>query len=136
MSVRTFRDADARAVVALWKRAGIDRPWLHLAAEIREKRTRDRSLFLVAVEDGAIVGAVMGAYDGRRGWVYHLATERRQQREGIGAALMAELERGMKRRGVAKVNLQVRHDNREVVRFYSSIGYRDARLTSMEKWLR
>jgi ribosomal protein S18 acetylase RimI-like enzyme len=116
VQLRRYRDADEQAVLALWERADINRPWLDLPAEISEKRKRDRSLFLVAVHAGSVVGSVMGAYDGRRGWVYHLATEPKQQRRGIGRALMAELERRMARLGVVKVNLQVRADNLAVTR--------------------
>jgi len=135
LKIRTFRDADTDAVVELWKRAGIDRPWLDLRAEIREKRRRDRSLFLVAVEGERLVGAVMGAYDGRRGWVYHLATDPALEGRGVGTSLMDELERRMARLGIKKVNLQVRADNTAVIGFYERRGYRDDRLTSLSKWL-
>ena len=64
--VRGYRQADEEGVLALWGRAGINRPWLDLRAEIAAKRRRDRSLFVVAVEGAGVVGAVMGAYDGRR----------------------------------------------------------------------
>lgn len=134
--VRTYRDSDQEAVLALWERAGVNRPWLNLRGEIAEKRRRDRSLFLVATDGDAMVGAVMGAYDGRRGWVYHLAVQPSWQRDGIGRALMEELERRMLRLGVSKVNLQVRADNRIATGFYERLGYQDERLTSFGKQLR
>lgn len=133
--VRTFREADRDAVLALWERAGINRPWLDLAAEITAKRRRDRSLFLVAIASSQLVGAVMGAFDGRRGWVYHLAVEPAAQGHGIGRALMAALEARMRRRGVTKLNLQVRAGNEAVLGFYARLGYVDEQLTSMSKRL-
>lgn len=135
MKLRTYRDRDREDVVALWEATGIARPWLDLRAEIREKRRRDRTLFLVATVRGAIVGAVMGAYDGRRGWVYHLAVAPTRQRRGIGKALMAALEARMAHLGVIKVNLQVRTDNAAVEAFYTGMGYADDRVTSFGKWL-
>ena len=123
-------------MLALWRRAGIDRPWLDLRAEIAEKRNRDRSLFLVAEASRTVVGAVMGAYDGRRGWVYHLAVEPERQRQGLGRLLMLALEQRMCRRGVTKINLQVRHDNLEVCRFYERLGYANEQLVSFGKRLR
>ncbi|MBM2812932.1 MAG: acetyltransferase [Chloroflexi bacterium] len=135
MQIRTFRPSDEAAVIALWERAGIDRPWLDLHAEVAEKRRRDRSLFLVAVDHAEIIGAVMGAYDGRRGWVYHLAVDPPQQRRGLGNKLMEALEHRMLRLGVRKVNLQVRADNPGVASFYEGLGYVDEQLTSFGKWL-
>ena len=89
----------------------------------------DGSLFLVAVDGDA----VMGAYDGPRGWVYHLAVTPEQRKAGIGRLLMESLEQRMRERGVAKVNLQVRADNIDVVAFYDGLGYADEPLTSMGK---
>lgn len=131
--IRSYRTNDEAAVLALWRRAGIDRRWLDLRAEIGEKRKRDRSLFLVAESSHAVVGAVMGAYDGRRGWVYHLAVEPERQRQGVGRLLMLALEQRMHRRGVTKINLQVRHDNLEVCAFYERLGYLDEHLVSFGK---
>lgn len=136
MKVRVYRDSDEEAVLSLWDRAGIGRPWLDLRAEIHEKRKRDRSLFLVAVDGALVVGAVMGAYDGRRGWVYHIAADPSLHRLGIGRALMEDLERRMLRAGVNKINLQVRADNGDVIGFYERLGYSDEHLTSMGKWIR
>ncbi|MFM7197917.1 MAG: GNAT family acetyltransferase [Chloroflexota bacterium] len=135
MKIRTYRDGDREGVVTLWETTGIARPWLDLRAEIREKRRRDRKLFLVATVRGSIIGAVMGAYDGRRGWVYHLAIAPAQQRRGVGTAMMAALESRMARVGVIKVNLQVRTDNAAVEAFYLGLGYADDRVTSYGKWL-
>lgn len=135
MRVRPFRVSETEAVLSLWERSEISRPWLDLRAEIVEKMKRDRSLFLVAEDAGVVIGVVMGAYDGRRGWVYHLAVEPDLRRHGIGRLLMRELEDRMARMGVVKVNLQVRHDNLAVVGFYDALGYRDERLTSMGKRL-
>jgi len=133
--VRRYRDGDESDVIALWERTGINRPWLDLRAEISEKRRRDRSLFLVAVDGVRLVGTVMGAYDGRRGWVYHLAVEPAYHGAGIGRRLMAELERKMAALGVSKINLQVRVDNASVIGFYERLGYVDEHLTSFGKRL-
>ncbi|HET7011627.1 MAG TPA: hypothetical protein VFI11_12700, partial [Anaerolineales bacterium] len=75
MLLRTFVWDDLEAVLDLWGSAG---PGVHLGPsdrplEIRKKIERDPDLFLVAEEEGQIVGAVMGGFDGRRGLVYHLA---------------------------------------------------------------
>jgi ribosomal protein S18 acetylase RimI-like enzyme len=136
VQIRPFEVADADRVLHLWDDAGIGRPWLDLRHEIAEKMERDADLFLVAEDDGNVVGCVMGAYDGRRGWIYHLAVDSPLQRRGIGRLLMEAVENAMRKRGITKVNLQVRHDNQQVVDFYAALGYVDEELRSFGKWLR
>jgi ribosomal protein S18 acetylase RimI-like enzyme len=135
VQIRPFEVADAEHVLRLWHNAGIGRPWLDLRHEIAEIRAHDAGLFFVAEDRGNIIGCVMGAYDGRRGWIYHLAVESSLQRRRIGSALMEKVENAMRERGIAKVNLQVRHDNQRVVEFYASLGYVDEELRSFGKWL-
>ena len=57
------------------------------------KLTRDPALFLVARDPaGRILGTVMGGWDGRRAYVYHLVVLPERRRQGIADALMDELE--------------------------------------------
>jgi ribosomal protein S18 acetylase RimI-like enzyme len=137
MSVTTllYNARDREAVLDLWRESGIDRPWLDLEAEIDAMLQHDGSLFLIAVDDSQIVGAVMGAFDGRRGYIYHLAVQSDRRGDGTGWLLMERLEDLMRDRGVGKVNLQVRSDNAEVVEFYRRLGYVDDQLVSMGKRL-
>jgi ribosomal protein S18 acetylase RimI-like enzyme len=122
--IRLYEDTDERAVSALWTEALPDSaPHNDPTAAIRRKLAVDRDLFFVAVVDAAVVGTVMGGYDGHRGWVYSLAVDPRQRRRGIGAALVRRLEEALAERGCLKVNLQVRATNAGVVAFYEKLGY-------------
>lgn len=122
--VRTYTPADREAVIALWERTGIARPWNDLGAEIDRHQRCDPQLLLVAeAPDGTLAGAVMGGWDGRRGWVYHLAVDAGWRRQGIGRALLAEVERRLAAMGCPKVMLMVREDNAGVVDFYARTGY-------------
>ena len=56
--------------------------------ELQKKLARDPDLFLVAEEDGQIIGTVIGGYDGRRGLLYHLAVAASFRGRGIGSRLM------------------------------------------------
>jgi ribosomal protein S18 acetylase RimI-like enzyme len=123
MKIREFADADADEVVALWRRCGLTRPWNDPHKDIARKRAVQPDLFLVAELDGAIVGSVMGGYDGHRGWVYYLAADESRRRSGLGRALMAEVEARLRRLGCAKINLQVRSDNPSVLDFYAKLGF-------------
>jgi len=127
MQVREFADADEDRVVALWTHCGLVRPWNDPRKDIARKRGVQRELFLVAELDGAIVGSVMGGYDGHRGWVNYLAVDPAHRRSGLGRVLMAEVEARLRRLGCPKINLQVRTDNSVALGFYERLGYlRDA----------
>ena len=135
MLIRTFEMRDYEQVVALWRAAGIS---LHLsddATGIEHKIERDPELFIVGELDGQIVGAVLGCYDGRRGWVNHLAVAPDYQRNGLGTMLMAALEVRFKAVGCVKINLLIEPDNSGVQRFYDGIGYTRDELVFMEKTL-
>jgi ribosomal protein S18 acetylase RimI-like enzyme len=87
------------------------------------KLQRDPDLFLVAEENDDIVGVVMGAWDGRRGWINHLAVKLTYQRSGIGSRLIRELEERLAKKGARKVNAQVYQWNKRSIEFFKAAGY-------------
>ncbi len=135
MQIRGFEMADYDAVIALWRVAGLQLSRSDDRAGIIHKLERDADLFLVAIENDALVGAVMGAYDGRRAWVYHLATHPSHQGYGFGAAMIAQLEERLRSKGCQKVNLLIEPDNAQVQHFYEKLNYQRDDLIFMEKWL-
>jgi ribosomal protein S18 acetylase RimI-like enzyme len=136
MLVRAYREADEQEVVSLWREVFPDAPWWNdPALDIRRKLAVQRDLFLVAEDEGRVVGTAMGGYDGHRGWVYYVAVLPGSRRRGTGTALMRELEERLTRLGCRKLNLQVRTSNASVVDFYRSLGYTTQELISMGKLL-
>jgi ribosomal protein S18 acetylase RimI-like enzyme len=132
--IRTFQPADAQEVIELWRRCGLTRPWNDPHADIERKLRVQPELFLVAELDGDVVGSAMG-YDGHRGWIYYFGVEPGLRRNGIGAALMAEVERRVAALGCPKINLQVRTGNVEAVEFYRALGFAPDDVSSMGKRL-
>jgi ribosomal protein S18 acetylase RimI-like enzyme len=135
MEIRPFEDADENAVIALWERCGLVRPWNDPHKDIARKRRLQRELFLVCVEGGTIVAAEMAGYDGHRGWINYLAVDPAQRRKGFGRALMAEAERRLAELGCPKINLQVRRENLEAMAFYERLGFREDAVASYGKRL-
>ena len=118
-------ETDFDAVLALWRRAG---PGIKLGpsdepAEIIRKLTRDPDLFLVAASGRRVVGAVLGGWDGRRGYVYHLAVDAPFRGRKIGAALMEELEARLRFKGCSRMNLLIRQEGAAAVPFYERLGW-------------
>ena len=94
--------------------------------ETLKKLERDPELFLVAEIDREIIGTIIGAFDGRRGMIYHLAVHKDFRGQGIGATLLAEVEQRLKAKGCLKCLMHVLDDNAEAIEFYKNQGWRHA----------
>lgn len=116
-------DADVAALVSLWERAGLTRPWNDPHADIALARRGPHSTILVAKEGDALVGSVMVGHDGHRGWIYYLAVEPERQRQGLGSLLLTAAEDWLRARAVPKLMLLVRPDNADVRAFYHAEGF-------------
>lgn len=123
ITMRPIEDGDVDAVIALWHRAGLTRPWNDPARDIAFARAQLNSDVLVGVVDGAPVATVMVGHDGHRGIVYYVAVDPKHRRKGLGRAVMRAAEAWLVARGVWKLNLVVRPENDGVRAFYESLGY-------------
>lgn len=115
---------DYAVVHVVWQRSGL---WMRPSDGPREtllKLARDPGLFLVARDgEGRVVGTVMGGWDGRRAYVYHLAVLPELTRRGIASALMDELEARFRALGAVKAKLQILTDNHASKAFFAARGY-------------
>jgi len=123
MKIREFRIEDYPIVRDLWQTAGLTlRPGDELE-DVKLKLQRDPELFLVAEQNDEIVGSIIGGWDGRRGWIYHLAVKPQYQRKRTGANLVQEVEKRLLAKGAKKVNAQVYKWNERSSEFFKAIGY-------------
>ena len=81
----------------------------------------------MAVEGDRIVGSALGGWDGRRGWIYHVATAESHRRRGIGRDLVRRAESRLAELGAPKVNLVVRDGDDDAAGFWKALGYEPAR---------
>jgi ribosomal protein S18 acetylase RimI-like enzyme len=136
MEICTFRESDEQAVIDLWRAVSLSSaPHNDPATSLHKKLAVDRDLLLVAEVGGAVIGTVIGGYDGHRGWVYAVAVHSDHRRRGAGSALMRRIEAALAERGCLKVNLQVVASNLGAVAFYEKIGYSVEERVSMGKRL-
>ncbi len=122
-SIRTAAPADTDAIIALWDEAGLTRPWNDPRKDLERHAKVSADLLLVADDDDRVVGTVMAAYDGHRGWLYYLASAADRRGEGIGRGLVVEAEHRLLALGCPKVQLMVRPGNEGVFGFYDALGY-------------
>lgn len=113
MTVEDFEEvASVWEEAELWPHVGEDRDWFEKAI------ARNPGCALLWREDGKIVGTVIGAWDGLRGWIYHLAVLKAHRNRGIGGALLAAAEDRLWRLGVRQINLMVYEENGFAESFY------------------
>jgi ribosomal protein S18 acetylase RimI-like enzyme len=121
--IRPFEVDDTEPVVALWRAAGLTRPWNDPYRDIERKLAVQPELFLVAEDADAVVGTAMAGYDGHRGWLYYLAVSPDRQGSGIGTALVREVEERLLALGCPKLNLQVRGGDERLLAYYRGLGF-------------
>jgi ribosomal protein S18 acetylase RimI-like enzyme len=135
LTIAPIADADFDAVVELWTRCDLLRPWNDARSDIAFARNRPNSEVLVGRQDGAIVAAVLVGHDGHRGSVYYVAVDPDLRSKGFGRAMMSAAESWLRQRGIAKLNLMVRAENRKVRSFYDALGYGEQERVVYAKWL-
>ena len=135
LTIGPMADGDLAAVIALWQRCDLTRPWNDPAADIALARRGPSSDVLVARRGGAVIASVLVGHDGHRGWFYYVAVDPDARNEGIGRAIMAAAESWLTERGIAKAQLMVRPDNNAVRAFYEALGYGEQPRVLFAKWL-
>jgi len=135
MLIRPYRSQDEGAIISLWERCELTRPWNNPSRDIARKLQVRPEWFLVGEVEGRIVATVMAGYEGHRGWLNYLAVAPEEQRQGWGRAIVAEAERLLQEAGCPKINLQVRATNAAAIEFYRRLGYGVDEVLSMGKRL-
>lgn len=123
ISLRSFEERDADAVVALWRACGLVVPWNDPYADIARKCAFEGGLFTVGLVADRIAGSVMAGWEGHRGWLNYLAVAPDHRGRGFGRLLVRHAEAQLAELGCPKVNLQVRAGNRSAIGFYRALGY-------------
>lgn len=135
LAVSAMGDADVSAVVALWERCELTRPWNDPSADIARARGKASSDILVGRDGETIAATVMVGHDGHRGWVYYVAVDPDQHNRGHGREIMAAAEDWLRERGIEKLQLLVRADNTRVQAFYETLDFEEQERIVYAKWL-
>lgn len=123
MRIRSGRRADLNDVAELWEDCGLVPAFRGFRNELQRKLLRDPDLFVVAVEDGRVLGAATGGFDGRVTYVGRMAVHPDIRRQGIGRQLVAELRRRLAAAGAPPGELLVMDDHAPGRAFWEGLGY-------------
>lgn len=136
MKIKLIKSEDFEELLTLWNGAGLS--VVNIEREQQEflmllKFNPDSCL--VATVNNKIVGSVMGAFNGRRVWIYHLAILPEWQKNDYGSKLLKTVEKIYKKMGATKILLGISLNNLSTCSFYEKSGYsimNDAILMSKE----
>ena len=123
MIIKEFSMKYYTDVIQIWRESGISVGSSDTKGEIKKVLDRNPNLFLVGILDNSIIAVVIGAFDGRRGYVHHLAVSPKHQNKGYGRMLMEELNERFRILNVHKIHLFIEKYNEAVINFYKKLGW-------------
>lgn len=136
MKIKLIKLGDFTKLLTLWNEAGLSVVnFKNEQKELQMLLKLNPESCLVAAVNKKIVGSIIGAFNGRRVWIYHLAIHPEWQNKGIGSKLLKRVEKIFKKKGATKILLGVSFDNLSTCSFYEKNGYsimNDAVLMSKE----
>jgi len=129
IEIRPYEERDERGWLICRLLAFFDTAFFD-AVEREKERYDKHAIELVAEENGTIVGLLdlecesdgLSARPGAGGMIWHLATHPEHQRQGVGAALLAEAEHQARERGLARLEAWTR-DDAPTQRWYERHGF-------------
>jgi AAA+ superfamily predicted ATPase len=119
--LRDLDDARLEGAVRLWEESVEGRPAAFSLAEVLAALTRHEP-GLVAVVGDEVIGAIAAAVDGNRAWIVRWAVAPTWRRRGVGAALLAGLERRLASLGIHEASLLAPRETEAVDAAHAS-GY-------------
>ena len=120
--VREFRSRDGDGLRSLWAATdfgavGID------DMRLRKFAQRNPGTFIVVAQGDALIGAGLGGWDGRYGWLHLVAIARDHRRMGLGTRVVRRIESGLEATGCRHLRVVDEGDPADLA-FWETIGYR------------
>ena len=123
MKIEKFKVEYYDEVVELWRKAGIEVGSSDTIGKVTRVLNRNPDLFLIGKIQNKFIAVVIGAFDGRRGYVHHLAVDPDYQKRGFGKTIMEALIDEFRTKNIQKVHLFIEKSNKSVVEFYTNLGW-------------
>jgi ribosomal protein S18 acetylase RimI-like enzyme len=109
----------------LWKQTkGIDLTVGDSIQGLKKYLERNPGMSFVCSYNGTIIGTILCGHDGRRGFIYHLAVNKKHRNNHLAKSLIEKSTIALKNAGIERCSLMVKSDNEEAFRFWEKIGWK------------
>ena len=121
MQIRSFELKDSDRIVEILKaNQQYGHPEIDGPEAMRRVFECKAAEFLVAEDEGQIVGMIRGVFDGSRAIIYIASVHPGQQRKGVGRALVRAIAQRFKERGAGNLSVVIPGE----VGFWSKLHFR------------
>ena len=126
ISIRRARGDDLPSILRIEKRSFARDAWdRELFLDYLAQPSR--SVFLVAISEGKIVGYALAFHNKAYAEIDSIAVAPAQRGKGVAVALLKRVIGSLGRRRFASVSLNVRLDNEAAIRLYRKLGFQRVR---------
>ena len=120
MTVEPMAERHLEAIAAI-ERVCFHEPWS--VGALREELDNPNNLFFVGVREDTVLGYVGCQTVLDEGYITNVAVAPDCRRQGVAAALLAELRRHAEEKALSFVTLEVRASNEPAIALYTDAGY-------------
>ena len=125
MEIRRLTIKDYEKIIKLWSRANL--PYKPKGRDSKEaiatQMRANPNFFLGAYEDDNLVGVVIVSCDLRKGWINRLAVDPRYRHRGVAKALVNEVEKVLRERGINIFCALIENSNVASKELFKKCGY-------------
>ncbi len=119
MQLRTIKIDDHQKLIEFWKKNYFVSE-MDSSEHFRVFLEKNPELSVLMEENGEIIGSALGSYDGRRGYLQKLVTDKESRNKGIGRQVAREVVKRLKMAGALYIPISVEE---KLVPFYEKCGF-------------
>jgi ribosomal protein S18 acetylase RimI-like enzyme len=123
MEIRRATEDDAESILAFWRSSNATTGSTDEVKTVRGVAGNPAAVFLLAVENGQIIGSLIGTFDGWRGHMSRLVVRPDRRRQGIARQLIRQVEAVFSERSVKRIYALVEVDQPVAQAFWAAMGY-------------
>ncbi len=117
-AIQKIKITDYDEIYSLWSNCeGIGLSDADSRENIERYLKRNRAMSFVAKIKGRIVGTILAGHDGRRGYIHHLAVDKKVRQQGIGKQLVQTSLDAIAHVGIKKCHIFVFKENQRATDF-------------------